>query len=130
MFEGICKDYILKASSKGDIFPEEASIEILNKIINIFINHTLKLHSLLKKKQYVEALDKARLLCSFEENLSKEIQYISSFYQAGRKEFKEAIDRINIIKNESKASLKAGILLLKESNKTVFPLSLFDYLVK
>lgn len=129
-FEGICKSYIVKASSEGNIFPEEACLEILSKITNIFVNNTLEVHSLLKKKQYVEALDKARLLCNFEEKLSKEIFYLNIFYNVGRKEFKEAIDKLKDNINEYKILLKQGIVILYEAKKTVFPIILCEYLEK
>jgi hypothetical protein len=129
-FEGICKNYIIKSSNEGNIFPEEACIEILSKITNIFVNNTLEVHSLLKKKQYVEALDKVKLLCNFEEKLSKEIFYLDIFYQIGRKEFKEAIDNLKDNINESKILLKQGLIVLQKVNKTVFPIILCEYLEK
>ena len=130
MFNNICKEYMLKEAKENpqNLFPEEACIDILTKITQIFCNHTLELTKILEKNQFVNALQEARMLCDFEERLSQEFDYIAPFYQVGRKEFKEKIDRLNHLKSESKASLKNNILILKEANKTVFPLSFFEYL--
>jgi len=130
MFKDICKKYILKVTKEDpqNLFPEEACIDILTKITQIFCNHSLELTKMLEKNQFVNALQEARMLCDFEQRLSEEFNYIAPFLQVGRKEFKEKIDKLNQLKNESKASLKSSILLLKEANKTVFPVSLFEYL--
>lgn len=131
MINNLCKEYINKESKTNpqNPFPEEACLGILSKMLQIFCNHTNELEVLLDKKHYVEALGKAKLLCDYEQRLTKEVDSIASFYQVGRKEFKESIDRLNFLKSESKTSLKTSILILKEANKTVFPLSLFNYLV-
>ncbi len=131
MINNICKSYMFKEAKENpqNPFPEEACLEILTKTTQIFCNHCNELEVLLDKKRYVEALDKARLLCDYERRLTQEFDYLAPFCQVGQNKFKETVTRLNLLKSESKASLKTSILLLKEANKTVFPLSLFNYLV-
>lgn len=128
MIEGICKGYLSKAISEGNIFPEESCIDILSKIIDLFCKHVNEIHKLLEKKDYVEALSLAKYLCDFEGKISNEFSFIEPFYNTGRLEFKQSIDKLLSNKNKFKVYLKEALMVMREANVTVFPLKMLNFL--